>query len=425
MLPEVVEHSVSESGAASGGGIDVGRRAPMASDSRGARGAGATLALTPAQGDIGHRVASLKDRWLALRDRLLGDPAFHRWARRNWITRIIARRRARQVFDLCAGFVYSQTLSACVELDLFRLLGKQPRSAEHIARSTGIDRPAMEALLRAAVSLRLLQRRAAGHYGLGVHGAAILANPGLMTMIEHHAFFYRDLTDPVALLRGEQAKTHLSLFWDYADTAGEGTRSAAGQQLYTQLMSASQAMIAEQLLDVYPIREHQRLLDVGGGDGTFLSIVADRTPDIALMLFDLPSVVRNSASTHRRRPGSPAIERFCGNMFTDPLPEGADVISLIRIVHDHGDDEALALLRQCHRALPAGGTLLLAEPMARERVGDPASDAYFGWYLHAMGQGRPRTRRELEELLVQAGFSRVSEARTHLPMLVRLLVARA
>ena len=112
-------------------------------------------------------------------------------------------------------------------------------------------------------------------------------------------------------------------------------------------------------------------------------------------------------------------------MFEDELPGGADVVSLVRVVHDHDDAEALDLLARCRRALPDGGTLLLAEPMARERVGDPATDAYFGFYLQAMGRGRPRTAAELGVLLGKAGFERVREVRTHLPMLTSLLVARA
>ena len=43
-------------------------------------------------------------------------------------------------------------------------------------------------------------------------------------------------------------------------------------------------------------------------------------------------------------------------------------------------------------ALPADGTLLLAEPMAGSRGAEPVGDAYFGFYLLAMGSGRPRTR---------------------------------
>jgi len=148
-------------------------------------------------------------------------------------------------------------------------------------------------------------------------------------------------------------------------------------------------------------------------------------PDLSLKLFDLPPVAAQARTRFAQSDIHNEISCHGGSVFENALPRGADVISLVRIVHDHNDDAALAILKRCREALPPGGTLLLAEPMGRERVGDPATDAYFGLYLHAMGRGRPRTARELEALISQAGFSRCHSIRTHMPMLTSLLVAKA
>jgi len=367
---------------------------------------------------------SLSDRIYDWRNRLLANPSFQRRARRNPFMRSMARRRARALFDLCSGFVYSQILSTCVQLDLFELLREGPRTRDDISRAIGLERDACEVLMRSAMSLKLLQSRGDDSYGLGIHGAALLANPGVCKMIEHHTFLYRDLTDPVALLKREKDETMLSMFWDYAGAREQQSNDSLGTEPYTELMSASQAMVAEQIIDSYPLHAHQRLLDVGGGDGTFLRTVARAAPDLELMLFDLPPV----ADQARQRFAESSLDQQAschgGSIFEDDLPEGADIISLVRIIHDHNDDAALAILKRCRKALPPGGTLLLAEPMGREKVGDPATDAYFGFYLHAMGRGRPRTIEELQELLSQAGFDRSTPTRTHLPMLTSLLVAR-
>jgi len=374
-----------------------------------------------------------RDRFQDWRNGLLSDPAFHRTARRNPLMRWVARRRARGLFDLCSGFVYSQTLSACVQLRLFDRLADGPISAGALADACALERDATVTLLRAAASLRLVQRRADRLvadgssdevYGLGVHGAALLANRGVMTMVEHHAFLYRDLSDPVGLLRRETPDTLLSMFWDYRGARQEDEASGIGTRPYTELMSASQAMVAEQIIDCYPLRSHQCLLDIGGGDGTFLRTVAASAPDLSLQLLDLPPVAAAARVKFAEAVLPNAVSCVGGDMFEDALPEGADVISLVRIVHDHDEAPVRRLLARCREALPPGGTLLLAEPMAREHIGDPATDAYFGMYLHAMGQGRPRTAAELAALLDDAGFARVSEVRTQMPMLTGLLVAR-
>jgi len=226
---------------------------------------------------------SLSDRLFGWRNRLLANPEFQRKARRNPLMRFMARRRARALFDLCSGFVYSQILSTCVQLELYALLQSGPMGRNAIAQAVGLDRDSADVLLRSATSLKLLENRGRDRYGLGIHGAALLANPGVCKMIEHHTFLYRDVTDPVALLKREQDETMLSMFWDYAGARSQQTGEGLGTEPYTDLMSASQAMVAEQIIDSYPLHTHQRLLDVGGGDGTFLRTVATAAPDLSLL----------------------------------------------------------------------------------------------------------------------------------------------
>ena len=103
---------------------------------------------------------------------------------------------------------------------------------------------------------------------------------------------------------------------------------------------------------------------------------------------------------------------------------GADIATLIRVLHDHDDEAVATLLKAAHQALPAAGRLLIAEPMAATRGAEPVA-AYFGMYLWAMGSGRPRTARELTGMLLSAGFRRCREVPTRRPLLVRVLVAEA
>ena len=67
-------------------------------------------------------LSALRERLGDFRNRKVADPAFRRWASRFPLTRSVARRQARALFDLTAGFVYSQVLAACVRVDLFEML---------------------------------------------------------------------------------------------------------------------------------------------------------------------------------------------------------------------------------------------------------------------------------------------------------------
>jgi demethylspheroidene O-methyltransferase len=82
------------------------------------------------------------------------------------------------------------------------------------------------------------------------------------------------------------------------------------------------------------------------------------------------------------------------------------------------------LLANVYSALPEGGTVVVAEPMASDDSAAPVGDAYFGFYLLAMGRGRARTPTEQADLLAQAGFGAVRSWRTRQPFLARVMSAR-
>jgi demethylspheroidene O-methyltransferase len=366
-------------------------------------------------------------RW---RDRMVSSPVFQRWAAKLPIFRSISRRRAGELFDIGAGFVYSQVLFACVRLKLFDVLANGPMPVAELGRRAGLTPAAAERLADAAVALKLMQRRGtsadgAHLIGLGVLGASILGNPGYTDIVRHHEMLYADLADPVALLRGEGAPTRLSQYWPYAadDLARDGI--AAGQvAAYTDLMAASQGFVSGDILDAYDMSRHRVLMDVGGGDGTFLRAAAARAPGLGLMLFDLPPV----ADTARQRFAAAGLgaraQCHGGDFQKDALPGGADAISLVRVAHDHDDDVVAVLFSRALAALPPGGSLIVAEPMSGLSGAESMADAYFGFYLLAMGTGRARSPDMLSVMLKTAGFADVRRIPTRRPLLTAMVVAK-
>jgi demethylspheroidene O-methyltransferase len=368
-------------------------------------------------------VPSWLDRCLDIRDRMVASATFRRLATEFPLTRPIARRRARALFDVCAGFVYSQVLAAGVRLRLFDILAEGPQTASALAERMQLSREAVGRLLAASASLQLVVRRGDA-YALGPLGAPLAGNEALVALIEHHALLYEDLRDPVGLLRGKRNGTALSAYWRYADGAQPATARPDEVAEYTTLMSASQPLVAAEILDAFGMGAHRCLLDVGGGEGAFLAAAAARAPHLKLLLFDLPAV---AARARVRLAAAGLGERAAvtgGDFRMDELPRGADVISLVRVVHDHDDATVRDLLRSTRRALPSEGVLLLAEPMAGTPGAEPMGDAYFGFYLLAMGRGRPRTRDELRALLRESGFRRVEWVPTRMPLQCGLIVAR-
>ncbi|MGJ3230824.1 MAG: methyltransferase [Oceanicaulis sp.] len=354
-----------------------------------------------------------------LRNRLVAKPEFRRFAKSFPLTRPTARREARALFDLMAGFVYSQTLLACVETDLFEFLKSGPKSLDALSDHAGLPREGAERLARAAAALELLEARSGGCYALGRLGAAMVGDPGLAAMTRHHALLYADLQDPLAILRGAKGE-RLSAFWGY----GRDERSDGEPDAYSELMAATLPMVAEEVFAALAVRRHRRLMDVGGGEGAFIAEAARRAPGLDLSVFDLPPVADRARARLAEAGLGDRVTVHGGSFLDDSLPGGADLISLVRILHDHGDDEVTRLLSQCREAIAPGGTLLIAEPMAEARGAEPMGEAYFGFYLAAMGRGRPRTQARIQALLSHAGFTQITPHRTRIPLIANILTAR-
>jgi len=361
---------------------------------------------------------TLGERVLAWRDRILAAPGFQRWAAAFPLTRPIALSRSRRVFDLCAGFVYSQTVLAAVRLDLFTRLSNGPMEPGVLAAACDLPLERLERLLGSATALGLLRRTRSGRIALGPLGAPMVGNEALARMVEHNVLFYHDLADPVNLLRdGPGDNGLLHGYWAYTRTGDSKGLTSEQVGPYSALMAASQPLVSREILDAYPFQRHRRLLDVGGGEGAFLEAVGLRHPRLELGLLDLPAVAARARERLVERFAPTRLHLHGGDFFRDPLPEGADLVTLVRILHDHDDEHARILLHAARRALPPGGTVLIAEPMAGVRGAETVGAAYFSLYLLAMGQGRPRSPAEYKALLLEAGFRKVRSPRPRSPVL--------
>ena len=354
------------------------------------------------------------------------DPRLYRWALGNPLGRWISARRARGLFTLMAGFVHSQVLLACVRLRLLELVCQAPRTAQELTALTQIPPDALQRLLDAAQSLQLLELRSGARYGLGSLGAPVVAHEGLRAMIEHNALLYADMRDPLALLDAPK-EAGMHAYWPYAASeAGQREARQSPEQVarYSALMASSQRFVIEELLASYPFARHHRVLDVGGGQGGWVSELARQQAGLELMLFDLPPVADLAREKIAQAGLASRITVHGGSFTSDALPRGADLVTLLRVAHDHPDEVVRPLLHAIFEALEPGGTLLLAEPMAQAPGGAGTADAYFHFYLLAMGEGRLRTAEQLHALMAEAGFVRLGRVPNPMPLHATLLTAQ-
>ncbi len=368
----------------------------------------------------------LKIRWKARRNRMFASRAFQYWTARLPFSRSIAKARAGSMFDHIVGFSYSRVLLAVVESGLLEHLKGGPISASQFGAEAGLSDEAALCLLRAARALDVAEEVLPDQWMLGQQGAVLAANEGAQAMIRHHRLLYRDLAEPLELLRKDRKEaTELSTYWSYAGalhgTAERGRETAE----YSELMAASQHFVADEVLAAYRFPKEGRLLDVGGGHGAFLRRVGGAYPTLQLGLFDLPEVVETGCEALGEAVGRERLTCHPGNFFEDPIPGDYDFVTLVRILHDHDDEPAERLLCNIRQSLEPGARLMIAEPMAQIPGAEPMGEAFFGLYLWAMGSGRARSPQEIRALLREAGFARTRLVPTPQPVVASIVVAEA
>ena len=372
-------------------------------------------------------------------DRWMVSPQLYRLSVSTFFTRWYTQKRTREVFDLMAGFVHFQVLLNCLRLGVLARVQQSPCSLAELASHVGLPPDRLDRLVWSAVSLKLMDQRSGARYGIGPLGALVVSYPGIEAMVEHNALLYADMADTPQMLKSPEGVDNAQMhhYWPY--TFGEQAKkritpnpvlatgphheldAAQSSERYSQLMSVSQNFVIQEIIDNYDFMHHQCVLDIGCGLGRFASTLAQHHAGLELLLMDLPEVVKLTERSHVNTHYVSRMRFIPGSFKTDPIPSGADLVTLVRVAHDHCDADVQALLGKIHVGLPSGGRLLLAEPMADAR-GD-RQDAYFHFYLMAMGEGRLRTPQKLSSMMQHAGFSRVELLSNPMPTHARILIA--
>ena len=364
------------------------------------------------------------DTFFDWRNRLIASPSFQRWATRFPLTRWLVRKQASDIFDLMAGFVYTQVLLACTQVNLFDILANGALSFDDLQKQIPLKPAGLRRLLDAAVAIKLLVKRNDDRYALSMMSAPLVGNVAILEMVKHHADFYRDLSDPMALLQGDTSSASLNEYWPYITQAqGAAPENLSAEKVadYSKLMAHTQSLVTDEIIDAYSMSKHQHVLDIGGGQGAFIKRLAGHYPHLRFTLFDIPGVAELSNAHFKEIGLSNRAHAVGGNFFQDSLPKGCDLATLVRVIFDHDDVRVKQLLANVFDALNPGGTLLLAEPMAETKGFEAMGHAYFGFYLLAMGRGRPRTEAEIKGLLREAGFTGIELLNSYMPLNAQIL----
>jgi SAM-dependent methyltransferase len=300
----------------------------------------------------------------------------------------------------------AQILHAAAELGLVELLASGPRSSEELAAETGTHEPSLLRLLRALVSLDLLTQTAPDRFELTELGGHLRKDAPdsvrSVVMFLCSAGPWSSWGDVLHSLRtGKTAFEHnygMQAFEYLAQHPEEAEKlnGAMGQMTRDT---------ARGLIAGYDFSPFPTVVDVGGGNGTFIAEILRAAPEVKGVVFDMPTGVSEAAETLEAAGVADRGTVVSGSFFQS-VPEGADAYVLKLVLHDWEDEKALKILRNIREAIKPGGRLLVFERLVPDIVTADHKRALLADLLMlVLTGGRERTEAEYGDLFAKAGFT--------------------
>jgi hypothetical protein len=299
------------------------------------------------------------------------------------------------IFQVANGFMAAKHLFVANEIGLFEALADAPAPLDDLAQRTGIPRRTLRILADTMVALGFLERQG-DLYRNSVVAATFLS--GRTTADLRPALRYWNRLNYHRWTQLEEAvRTDQAVLGEFAFTAEE-------QPLYTEGVEAITAGTARALARTYDCSRHRRLLDLGGGTGSFLTALLHQYRGLEATLYDLPAV---AVLARQRLAGSPLAARLRiveGDFFTDPLPEDHDAILLTNVLHNFLPERNRALLRRLGASAPAAARLLLVDFWTDPMHTQPLTAALMAGAFLLTSQGDVYSAEEVCDWLQATGW---------------------
>jgi SAM-dependent methyltransferase len=300
-------------------------------------------------------------------------------------------------------FWTSRVILTGAELDVFTRLDGESLTAEQVAKRIGGNPRATDRLLDALAALGLLEKQK-DLFSLTPKGKLLSSRhpETMLPAVLHYSGLWQSWGQLTSVVReGRPAKR-----------AGTGMDEEQ-RKAFIGAMDVLGRDLSVSIADAFDATRFRRLLDIGGGSGTYTIAFLRKYPQLQGVLFDLPPVI----AIARERLGveglSDRMSLLPGDYNRDPFPSGCDLALLSAVIHQNSAAQNLDLFTKVCRALDPGGTLLIRDfIMDHSRTGPVKGTLFALNMLVNTPGGDTYTFAEVKGSLEKAGFVDVTILRT-------------
>jgi SAM-dependent methyltransferase len=291
------------------------------------------------------------------------------------------------------------TLHTGIKLDIFSAIGDEHVTAENLAPKIGADLRGLRMLLNALSAMQLLKktdRRYANTKAARKHLCKD-SEQYIGYMIQHHS--------------------HLVPSWarlDEAVVTGKPVRSsqAAGEEAQRKAflmgMFNNAMAMAPRLVETIDLGGRKRLLDLGGGPGTYAIHFCLHNPGLQATVLDLPTTREFAQATIAKFGLVDRIKFHAANFVEEAIPRGYDVAWLSHVLHGKGLQECHRVIRKTVAAMNPGALILIHEFILDNSEDGPLFPALFSLNMLTGTQaGQAYTEAQLMEMLASAGANKI------------------
>jgi ubiquinone/menaquinone biosynthesis C-methylase UbiE/DNA-binding transcriptional ArsR family regulator len=295
------------------------------------------------------------------------------------------------LMETAHGYQRSMALFAALRLDVFSALKGGPANARRLGRRLSADPRNLSILLNALVAAGLVTKAGENYRNAPVAQEFLSDGPrSKRSILLHHLNCWGEWTELEKKIRGGK----------------KGPRSQPDfQENFIRGMEDNARERAAHVAGRIPLSAGERVLDLGGGPGTYAVEWARRYPDAEITVFDTPETLAVTRKILREKGASRLVRLLEGDFQKDPIGGCYDFVWISHILHAYSEKECILLLKKARRALAPGGRVAVQEFLLEESKTAPPGPAFFSVHMLAVTEGgRAYTAGEISSLLTSAGF---------------------